>query len=160
MVSARLSVPESIPRPDYADSGRPADRASRAVRTPDEIAAMRVAGRVAAEALIEVGRHVVPGITTDELDRIGHEAMVEAGAYPSTLNYRGYPKSLCSSVNEVISPRDPRLTTAGRRRHRQHRRDRLHRRCPRRHRRRSWWVRSTKLRSSWWQRRARRCTPA
>ena len=102
VVSARLPVPESIPRPDYADSGRPADRASRAVRTPDEIAAMRVAGRVAAEALIEVGRHVVPGITTDELDRIGHEAMVEAGAYPSTLNYRGYPKSLCSSVNEVI----------------------------------------------------------
>jgi methionyl aminopeptidase len=45
---------------------------------------------------------VAPGVTTDELDRIGHEAMVSAGAYPSTLNYRGYPKSLCTSVNEVI----------------------------------------------------------
>jgi methionyl aminopeptidase len=72
------------------------------VRTAEEIEAMRVAGRVAAEALIEVGRHVAPGVTTDELDRIGHEAMVAAGAYPSTLNYRGYPKSLCTSVNEVI----------------------------------------------------------
>lgn len=63
---------------------------------------MRVAGRVAAEALIEVGRHVRPGVSTDELDRIGHDAMVQAGAYPSTLNYRGYPKSLCTSVNEVV----------------------------------------------------------
>ncbi len=63
---------------------------------------MRVAGRVAAEALVEVGRHVAPGITTDELDRLGHEAMVDAGSYPSTLNYRGYPKSLCTSINEII----------------------------------------------------------
>lgn len=63
---------------------------------------MRTAGRVAAEVLVEVGRHVAPGVTTDELDRIGHDAMVAAGAYPSTLNYRGFPKSLCTSVNEVI----------------------------------------------------------
>ncbi len=63
---------------------------------------MRIAGRVAADALIEVGRHVQPGITTDELDRIGHDAMVAAGSYPSTLNYRGYPKSLCTSVNEIV----------------------------------------------------------
>ncbi len=96
------SVPARIPRPDYAASGVPSDRGARAVRTPDEIEAMRVAGRVAAEALVEVGRHVRPGITTDELDAIGHQAMVDVGAYPSTLNYRGYPKSLCSSVNEVI----------------------------------------------------------
>ncbi len=101
-VSPRLAVPEGIERPDYAATGQPADRASRSVRSPAEIEAMRVAGRVAAEALIEVGRHVAPGVTTDELDRIGHDAMVSAGAYPSTLNYRGYPKSLCSSVNEVI----------------------------------------------------------
>jgi methionyl aminopeptidase len=96
------SVPAAIGRPDYASSGQPAQRASRAVRTPAEIDAMRVACRVAADALVEVGRHVVAGVSTDELDRVGHEAMVAAGAYPSTLNYRGYPKSLCSSVNEVI----------------------------------------------------------
>ena len=63
---------------------------------------MRVAGRIAAQALAEVGRHVVPGVTTDELDRIGHEFLVAHGAYPSTLGYRGYPKSLCTSLNEVI----------------------------------------------------------
>lgn len=63
---------------------------------------MRIAGRIAAEALVEVGRHVAPGVTTDELDRIGHDAMLAAGAYPSTLNYRAFPKSLCTSVNEVI----------------------------------------------------------
>lgn len=95
-------VPQGIARPEYAASGEPSSRASRAIRTADEIAAMRVAGRVAAEALIEVGRHVRPGVTHDELDRIGHEFMVEAGAYPSTLNYRGFPKSLCTSANEIV----------------------------------------------------------
>jgi len=63
---------------------------------------MRIAGNVAADVLIEVGRAIQPGITTDELDRIGHEASIARGAYPSPLNYRGFPKSLCSSVNEII----------------------------------------------------------
>jgi methionyl aminopeptidase len=63
---------------------------------------MRTAGHIAAQALAEVGRHVVPGVSTDELDRIGHEFLCDHGAYPSTLGYRGYPKSLCSSLNEVI----------------------------------------------------------
>lgn len=63
---------------------------------------MRAAGRLAAQALQEVGRHVEPGVTTDELDRIGHEFLCDHGAYPSTLGYRGFPKSLCTSVNEVI----------------------------------------------------------
>jgi methionyl aminopeptidase len=63
---------------------------------------MRAAGRLAAQALAEVGRHVAPGVTTDELDRVGHEYLVDHGAYPSTLGYRGYPKSLCTSLNEVI----------------------------------------------------------
>ncbi len=102
LVGPLRTVPTGIARPDYAATGIPSDRGARAVRTPDEITAMRIAGRVAAAALLEVGNHVRPGISTDELDRIGHEAMVAAGAYPSTLNYRGYPKSLCSSVNEVI----------------------------------------------------------
>ena len=102
MLSPRRSVPAHIARPDYALTGVPSARNSRAVRTPDEIAAMRVAGRVAAEVLIEVGRAVAPGVTTDELDRIGHEACIARDAYPSPLNYRGFPKSLCTSVNEVV----------------------------------------------------------
>lgn len=102
LVTPMRLVPPAIQRPDYAQTGRPSDREARAIRTPDEIEAMRIAGRVAAEALITVGEHVRPGITTDELDRIGHEAMIEAGSYPSTLNYRNYPKSLCTSVNEVV----------------------------------------------------------
>ena len=50
----------------------------------------------------EVGKHIVPGVTTDDLDRIGHEYLLDHGAYPSTLGYRGFPKSLCTSLNEVI----------------------------------------------------------
>src|ERR1700728_2252087 len=67
------------------------------VKDPETIERMRVAGRIAAQALAEVGRHVAPGVTTDELDRVGHEVIVSHGAYPSTLGYRGYPKSLCTS---------------------------------------------------------------
>jgi methionyl aminopeptidase len=102
LVSPMRTVRAGIARPEYAATGEPSSRASRAIRTAEEIAAMRVAGHVAADALVEVGRHVRPGVTTDELDRIGHEYMVEAGAYPSTLNYRNFPKSLCTSVNEVV----------------------------------------------------------
>jgi len=69
---------------------------------PETITRIRAASRLAARALAEVGRAVAPGVTTDELDRIGHEYLVDHGAYPSTLGYRGFPKSLCTSVNEVI----------------------------------------------------------
>jgi methionyl aminopeptidase len=72
------------------------------VKDADTIARMRVAGRVAARALLAVGEAVAPGVTTDELDRVGHEFLLQAGAYPSTLGYREFPKSLCTSVNEVI----------------------------------------------------------
>jgi methionyl aminopeptidase len=72
------------------------------VKDAETIEKMRIAGKLAAQAREEVGSHVAPGITTDELDRIGHEFLCDHGAYPSTLGYRGFPKSLCSSVNEVI----------------------------------------------------------
>ena len=72
------------------------------VQTPEVIEKMRVAGRIAAGALAEAGKAVAPGVTTDELDRIAHEYMVDHGAYPSTLGYKGYPKSCCTSLNEVI----------------------------------------------------------
>ena len=63
---------------------------------------MRTAGRLAASAMEEVAKYIAPGISTDELDRIGHEFLCDHGAYPSTLGYRGFPKSLCTSINEVI----------------------------------------------------------
>ncbi len=95
-------MPAHIPRPEYVDRAAPAAFTGSEVKDADTIAAMRVAGHIAAAALAEVGRHVVPGVTTDELDRIGHEYLCDHSAYPSTLGYRGFPKSLCTSVNEVI----------------------------------------------------------
>ena len=94
-------MPASIARPEYV--GRRAPRLGESdIKDAETIERMRVAGRIAAQALAEVGRHVEPGVTTDELDRIGHDFLVDHGAYPSTLGYRGFPKSLCTSLNEVI----------------------------------------------------------
>ena len=101
-LSPRRSVPSSITRPEYVDRPAPARFEGSDVQSLDTIEAMRVAGRIAADALAEVGKAIKPGVTTDELDRIGHEYLIEHGAYPSTLGYRGFPKSLCSSLNEVI----------------------------------------------------------
>ncbi len=95
-------VPADIERPEYVGRPAPTPYLGPEVKDADTIAAMRVAGRIAAQALQEVGRHVQPGITTDRLDAVGHEFLCDHGAYPSTLGYRGYPKSLCTSLNEVI----------------------------------------------------------
>ena len=102
VISARRPVPNDIARPEYVDRPRPERFTGSEVKDDETIARMRVAGRLAAEARELVGSHVAPGITTDELDRIGHEFLCDHGAYPSTLGYRGFPKSLCSSVNEVV----------------------------------------------------------
>lgn len=103
VISPRRSVPAHIPRPDYAESGRPSRLFPPSeIKSPDVIARMRRACKAAAEVLNAVGTHVRPGITTDELDAICHEEYIRRGGYPSTLNYHGYPKSLCTSVNEVI----------------------------------------------------------
>jgi methionyl aminopeptidase len=100
-VSPVRAVPAGITRPEYV--GRPYPRTGEPeVKNAEMIERMRVAGSIAARALAQVGAHVAPGITTDELDRIGHEYLLDNGAYPSTLGYRGYPKSLCTSLNEVI----------------------------------------------------------
>ena len=101
-LSPRRSVPPSITRPEYVDRPAPAPFEGSDVQSAETIEAMRIAGQIAADALVEIGRNVRPGISTDELDRIGHEFLIDHGAYPSTLGYRGYPKSLCSSLNEVI----------------------------------------------------------
>jgi methionyl aminopeptidase len=101
-VSATRAVPRDIARPEYVGRPGPARYTGPEVKDAGTIARMRVAGRVAAEALAEVGRRVAPGVTTDELDRVGHEFLLDHAAYPSTLGYKGFPKSLCTSVNEVV----------------------------------------------------------
>ncbi|MFI7640221.1 type I methionyl aminopeptidase [Nonomuraea sp. NPDC049400] len=100
-VSPMRKVPAHIERPEYVGKQRPRTGESD-VKSPEIIERMRVAGRIAAQALEEVAKHIQPGVTTDELDRIGHEFLIDHGAYPSTLGYKGYPKSLCTSINEVI----------------------------------------------------------
>jgi methionyl aminopeptidase len=95
-------VPAHIPRPEYVDKPAPARFTGSEVKDAETIERMRVAGRLAAQALAEVGKHVEPGVTHDELDRIGHEFLLDHDAYPSTLGYRGFPKSLCTSANEVV----------------------------------------------------------
>lgn len=100
--SPRRGVPTQIARPEYVDRPAPERYAGSEIKDPQTIERMRVAGRIAAQALAEVGRAVAPGVTTDDLDRIGHEFLLDHGAYPSTLGYRGFPKSLCTSLNEVI----------------------------------------------------------
>jgi methionyl aminopeptidase len=99
--TAPRPVPPQIPRPEYVGKKHPR-LGEPNVKDPETIERMRVAGKIAAQALAEVGRHVAPGVTTDELDRIGHQFLTDHDAYPSTLGYRGYPKSLCTSLNEVI----------------------------------------------------------
>ncbi|TAM70021.1 MAG: type I methionyl aminopeptidase [Microbacteriaceae bacterium] len=101
-ISARRAVPASIDRPEYVGRPGPVTYTGSDIYTAEEIALIRESGRIAAQAIELVGQHVKPGATTEELDIIGHDFMVSEGAYPSTLGYRGYPKSLCSSVNEVI----------------------------------------------------------
>ena len=100
-ISPQRKVPSHIARPEYVGKERPRT-GEPDVKTPEIIERMRGAGRIAAQALEEVGRHIRPGVTTDELDQIGHDFLVERDAYPSTLGYRGFPKSLCTSLNEVI----------------------------------------------------------
>jgi methionyl aminopeptidase len=102
--SPRREVPEQIARPPYADDpqGRPGVRESAAPKDAETLAKMRVAGKAAAEVLAAVGAAVRPGVTTDELDAIAHDECVKRGGYPSPLGYNGFPKSLCTSVNEVI----------------------------------------------------------
>jgi len=101
-ISPRREVPAAIPRPEYVDRPAPAPFTGSEVKDAETIERIRVASRLAARARELVGSRVAPGVTTDELDRIGHEFLCDHGAYPSTLGYKGFPKSLCSSVNEVV----------------------------------------------------------
>ena len=101
-VSPMRSVPGHISRPPYADTGLVSSWDEPHVKPPEILERMRVAGRLAAEILRLAGEAVRPGVTTEELDAYVHGLYIERDCYPSPLNYNGYPKSLCTSVNEVI----------------------------------------------------------
>ena len=101
-LSPRREVPAHIPRPEYVGKAGPTRSADPWVQPPEIIEAMRVAARIAAQALHAGGAAVAPGVITDEVDRVVHEFLVDHDAYPSTLGYRGFPKSCCTSLNEVI----------------------------------------------------------
>jgi methionyl aminopeptidase len=102
VVSPPRPVPAHIARPSYADTGVPERWDEPRIKSADVVERMRHAGRTAAEVLRLAGESVRPGITTDELDVLVHDACIERGAYPSPLNYNGFPKSVCTSANEVI----------------------------------------------------------
>jgi methionyl aminopeptidase len=101
-VAPQRSVPKHIPRPEYVGKPAPSPFTGSDVYDADTIERIRYAGSIAAQAIRAVGDAVAPGVTTDELDGIGHHYLIERDAYPSTLGYRGFPKSTCTSVNEVI----------------------------------------------------------
>jgi len=96
------SVPASIARPEYVGRPGPAPSTDPWVQTPEIIEKMRVASRLAARAMVEGAKLVQPGTTTDAVDAVVHEYLCDHGAYPSTLGYKGFPKSCCTSLNEVI----------------------------------------------------------
>src|SRR5215468_85421 len=95
-------VPPGIARPEYVGKKGPRPYHGSHVQRPETIEKMRVAGRLAAQAVVLAGEHCKPGVTTDEIDRVVHEFLCDHGAYPSTLGYKGFPKSCCTSLNEVI----------------------------------------------------------
>ncbi|AXI77236.1 type I methionyl aminopeptidase [Peterkaempfera bronchialis] len=101
-LSPTRSVPAHIARPEYVGKRAPQPYTGPEVQTAETIEKMRIAGSIAARAMDEAAKHIAPGVTTDELDRVAHTYMCDHGAYPSDLGYRGFPKSICTSVNEVI----------------------------------------------------------
>lgn len=107
-LSPRRTVPKHIKLPDYAAHGKPIseiknDRLGKiAVLSAKEIEKIRKVSKIAREILDITASHIKPGITTDELDAILHRECVKRNAYPSPLNYYNFPKSFCTSINEVI----------------------------------------------------------
>ena len=101
-VSPLREVPASIPRPRYVGRLAPDPYTGDNVQSQEIIEKMRIAGRLAAQAMHAAAAVIQPGVTTDDLDQLVHEYLIAHHAYPSTLGYRGFPKSCCTSVNEVI----------------------------------------------------------
>src|SRR5579885_2099545 len=106
--SMNLSITAEQPRVVQRE---PSERGIK-LHGPEAFEGMRKAGRLAAEVLDFITPHVVPGVTTDQLDRLCHEFIVSHGAIPAPLNYRGFPRSICTSINHVVChgiPGDRRL---------------------------------------------------
>ena len=101
-VSPLREVPASIPRPRYVGRLAPDPYTGDNGQSQEIIEKMRIAGRLAAQAMHAAAAVIQPGVTTDDLDQVVHEYLIAHHAYPSTLGYRGFPKSCCTSVNEVI----------------------------------------------------------
>lgn len=102
VLSPERHVPSNIIRPPYVGKTTPPAHTTGDVYDAETIEKIRRAGKISSQALDLIGSVIRPGMTTDEIDQIGHDYVISHGAYPSTLGYRGYPKSLCTSVNEVI----------------------------------------------------------
>ena len=97
---------------DISVKAAPAERRSVKIHQPEHFECMRKAGRLAAETLDFITPYIVPGVTTGELDKLCHDFIIDHKAYPSPLNYRGFPKSICTSINHVVChgiPGDKRL---------------------------------------------------
>ncbi|OKL54245.1 type I methionyl aminopeptidase [Bowdeniella nasicola] len=102
VLSPKRTVPPAIARPEYVGRTGPERVTASDVKTPETIEKIRAAGTIAANALVEIGKLIAPGVTTDAIDKLGHEFLIDHGAYPSCLDYQGFKKSVCTSLNEVI----------------------------------------------------------
>ncbi|MFC7402172.1 type I methionyl aminopeptidase [Citricoccus sp. GCM10030269] len=102
VVGPSLPVPAGIERPEYVGQKTANEGQASDVYDAEGIAKIRAAGRIAAQAMQETAQHIAPGVTTAQLDRVAHEFLISHGAYPSCLGYREFPKSICTSINEVI----------------------------------------------------------
>ena len=101
-LSPKRAVPPHIDRPEYTFHSGPEVVTASDIKTPETVEKIRRAGRIAAQAMEAAAGAIAPGVTTDALDKIAHEYLCAHGAYPSCLGYKGFPKSICTSINEVI----------------------------------------------------------
>ncbi|MFC7374549.1 type I methionyl aminopeptidase [Brachybacterium sp. GCM10030268] len=101
-VGPRRPVPARIERPEYVDKDEAVSDTGPHIQSADVIERVREASRIAAIALQAAGEAAQPGVTTDRIDEVVHDVLIQHGAYPSTLGYLGYEKSCCTSLNEVI----------------------------------------------------------
>jgi len=101
-VSPRRPIPQHIPKPEYHQTGKPYNSPRQVTLIHGkEISAIRESARLARRMLDYACSLVQPGITTDDIDRLTHEEIIRHGAYPSPINYAGFPKAICTSINEV-----------------------------------------------------------